>query len=248
MKSLVLSYCSSIAAFEALFDVLGSEKRSKLHFFYSERETIDAVDTVTCVIEHFQITGPLFIKDADNGFAHSVDAGNYLTFLSVVKEEVPTEFSELDLRPDLIDATRKSYVSFSYDNIVSNISYGSFVSSNFCCGGWGFLQTSDFLSASTSLRTLIPKAIKEGQAETITSLTVVDVIWQLICEGHLFFGAKVHDYEDWGSRTAWMAYKGTYTPYRTNSFSHAPLDIEKISKPLQEFRRVSELRHSEVAV
>jgi hypothetical protein len=31
-------------------------------------------------------------------------------------------------------------VSFSYDNIISNIAYGSFVSSQFCCGGWSFIS------------------------------------------------------------------------------------------------------------
>jgi hypothetical protein len=31
------------------------------------------------------------------------------------------------------------------------------------------------------------------------------VVWQLVCEGHLFFGLKVDGYKDWGSQGAWLA-------------------------------------------
>jgi hypothetical protein len=34
---------------------------------------------------------------------------------------------------------------------------------------------------------------------------VVDVLWQLVLEDHLFFGLKASDYKDWGSQAAWLA-------------------------------------------
>lgn len=229
-KTLILQHCDNLATFERLFDALGSDKGSKLDFFYSEQKTRDVIDTVTAVIQKYNVTGSIFVKDANNNFAHSVDAGNYTAFLSIVKEENPIRSSnprshnrsyskgdlrplqKRDLRPDLIDATKKSYVSFSYDKIVSNISHASFVSSQFCCGGYGFLSASDFSTSAQRLRTALQDADIE-RAPGNGGLKIIDVIWEMICEGHLFFGAKVSEYDDWGSLAAWTAYRGTYTTH-----------------------------------
>ena len=99
---------------------------------------------------------------------------------------------------------RKSYVSFVYDNVVSNVAYGSFLSSNFCSGGWGFLNAKLFLGAAKTLRSLLHTSGLES-AGKLSELRVVDVLWQLVSEGHLFFGLEVSDYQDWGSEAAWLA-------------------------------------------
>jgi hypothetical protein len=102
-------------------------------------------------------------------------------------------------------------VSFSYDNIISNVAYGSFVSSQFCCGGWSFISAQDFLAAATKLRAGINKDIGMKKLDVATSsrvnLKVLDVLWQLVCDGQLFFGVSVVEYEDWGSKMAWEAHK-----------------------------------------
>jgi hypothetical protein len=161
----------------------------------------------------------MFIKDADNDFAHCIDIGNYLTYLSIIKTPSSSPSSnsanpKWDSRPDLIDATHKSYVSFSYDNIISNIAYGSFVSSQFCCRGWSFISAADFLASATKLRNNINiqgadvrAEAREGGMSARGSLKVLDVLWQLVCDEQLFFGVSVVEYEDWGSRMAWRAHK-----------------------------------------
>jgi hypothetical protein len=213
---LVLQHCGTKAAFEELFSSLPASTNSLIHFHYARSSTLDAVDTVTSIITNLAITGPIFIKDADNDFAHCIDIGNYLTYLSVIKTPSSSRLSTISTpkwegRPDLIDATHKSYVSFSYDNIISNVAYGSFVSSQFCCGGWSFISAQDFLAAATKLRASIGKnvGIKEVEVATTSrvSLKVLDVLWQLVCDGQLFFGVSVVEYEDWGSKMAWEAHK-----------------------------------------
>jgi hypothetical protein len=219
LESLILQHCGTKSHFESLFSSLPPSTISLLRFHYAKTPTLDAVNTVTSTIASLSITGPIFIKDADNDFAHCIDIGNYLTCLSIVKNHSHTPSSlsassaqRWDGRPDLIDATHKSYVSFSYDNIISNIAYGSFVSSQFCCGGWSFISAQDFLAAATKLRAAIKGADigavsggKEGG--TRGSLKVLDVLWQLVCDGQLFFGVSVVEYEDWGSRMAWVAHR-----------------------------------------
>jgi hypothetical protein len=215
-ESLILQHCGSKSTFESLFSSLPFSTRSLLRFHYATSPTLDAVDTITSIITALSITGPIFIKDADNDFAHCIDVGNYLTYLSIVQtpDPVPSSLSDSrttkwDGRPDLIDATKKSYVSFSYDNIISNIAYGSFVSSQFCCGGWSFISAQEFLAAATKLRASIQGADlgAERGGGTRGSLKVLDVLWQLVCDGQLFFGVSVAEYEDWGSRMAWEAHK-----------------------------------------
>lgn len=216
VKPLVELSCGTTAAFEELFRSLGEEKYRKLRFLYAEEMTQDAVETVTLAINTFNIRGPVFIKAADNSFVHSVDIGNYVSVSGTLQDRVPIKFSEQgSFHPNLIDATEKNFVSFLYDNVVSNIAHKSFVSSQFCCGGWAFLEAADFLSAAGSLRSLLQSARSTsgrtsgsdgGDAES--RLGIVDAVWLLMSQGHFFFGARVSAYDDWGTRAAWMASRG----------------------------------------
>jgi hypothetical protein len=208
LESLVLEHCGTKSTFEALFSSLPPSTLSKLRFHYAVTPSLDAVDTVISIISTLSITGPIFIKDADNDFTHSIDVGNYLTYLSIVRIQDPiSPVPKWDGRPDLIDATKKSYVSFSYDNIISNIAYGSFVSSQFCCGGWSFVSAEEFVAAATKLRSSIQGAdVGANRGSLRGSLKVLDILWQLVCDGHLFFGVSVTEYEDWGSQMAWEAH------------------------------------------
>lgn len=209
VESLVEVSCGTTAAFEELFRSLGEEKYQKMRFHYAESTTQDAVETVALAINAFNVRGPVFVKAADNNFVQSVDIGNYLSVSGVLKDQLPIRSLGHAFRPDLVDVTNKNFVSFFYDNVVSNIAHKSFVSSQFCCGGWAFLKATEFLSATKILRSLLQNARSiscGGGAET--PLRIVDAVWQLMSQGHVFFGARVSAYDDWGSRAAWMVSRG----------------------------------------
>ncbi|KAF2839220.1 hypothetical protein M501DRAFT_992192 [Patellaria atrata CBS 101060] len=209
LRSTIEEHCVDDGSFESLFDLLGPRKCGLLEFYYAEEQTVDVVETITDAITTKDIQGPIFIKDADNDFAHVVSGGNYITVSRIVKDDTSNELSKSALRPDLVDAMRKSYVSFSYDNLVSNIAYGSFLSSDFCCGGWSFLEASDFSSAASKLRRLLRSrdfsCERKDSRPRNNELRVVDILWELTCESHPFFGVRVSQYKDWGSIAAWKA-------------------------------------------
>ena len=208
-RPLVEKCCGTTTRFEKLFRALGEEKHSKIRFFYAEKTTTDAVETVTIVIDHFNIRGPVFIKAADNCFTHSVDIGNYLSVTEVLKDKILLESSEDGFRPDLVDATEKNFITFSYDNVVSDIAHKKTVSPQFCCGGWAFLEAADFVAAAAKLRSLLQNAREiSSNRQSLNPLRIVDAIWQLMSLGDLFFGVKVTAYDDWGTRAAWMASRG----------------------------------------
>lgn len=71
------------------------------------------------------------------------------------------------------------------------------------------------MAAATKLREGIQGAdigATNGMTSRRGSLKVLDVLWQLVCDGNLFFGANVtEDYQDWGSKMAWEAYANQAT-------------------------------------
>ncbi|PNS13754.1 DNA polymerase epsilon subunit B [Sphaceloma murrayae] len=203
-RALILETCGTESAFERLFDDHQTHRTKLLHFFYSDKPTRDVVETVLCAQSAYQVRGPIFIKDADNDFAVDVEPGNYLTLVDLASPRRSAEgtISSKHETPEISDATHKSYVAFNYDNIVSNLAYGSVFSSKFCCGGWGFLSAADFTAAASKVRSavcLAQQLLKCNEAEGVESrLQVVDVVWHIITHGALVFGIEVDDYVDWG--------------------------------------------------
>ena len=83
-------------------------------------------------IEHFNITGPIFIKDCDNYFLESRVSGNFV--------------STYDLNNmDLVRASNKSFVIVNDKGFLVNIVEKRVVSSEFNVGGYGFESASVFL-------------------------------------------------------------------------------------------------------
>jgi hypothetical protein len=198
--------CGSTDFFERQFDCLEPRQLRKLEFLYADCQSNDACETISLAIRKCNISGPIYVKDADGSFeADEIFGGNYVHFTSIIKED-DRETASLTshFRPDLVDAMFKSYVTFQWDNLVSNISYGSLNSSNFCCGGFSFLEAEQFVEAVDSLRTLLSSSSLEDDTDDM-KLKVVDVVFHLCCQGHLFFGMKAKDYNDWGSNAAWLA-------------------------------------------
>ncbi|MCJ1371088.1 hypothetical protein MMC20_002303 [Loxospora ochrophaea] len=209
LKPFVELSCGTTAAFEELFRSLGEEKYQKMRFYYAKDLTQDAVETVTLAINAFNIRGPVFVKAADNGFVQSVDIGNYLSVSGVLRDQSPIEILGHGFRPGLMDVTSKNFVSFFYDNVISNIAHKPFVSSQFCCGGWAFLKAEDFLSATKTLRSLLQNARSiSSSSDARSPLHIVDAVWQLMSQGHIFFGAKASAYDDWGTQATWMVSRG----------------------------------------
>ncbi|GAM87620.1 hypothetical protein ANO11243_056470 [Dothideomycetidae sp. 11243] len=194
-KQVILRECGSTEAFERLFDDLDSRKHGLLEFYYSEDQTSDVIETVLAVQAALDIAGAVFIKDADNDFTFSIEAGNYMTLVNLVSGNQSN-----NNRSSIADATHKSYVGSTYDNVISNLAYGSFVSSRFACGGWGFVDMADFVRAATDVRRSLSlaKSLVPASSPGDVKLQVADIIWKLIVEGTLFFGIEVSDYADWG--------------------------------------------------
>ena len=112
-------------------------------FWICDEQTASQSETVYKSIEHFNIEGPIFIKDADNTCKiESLESSNCILTYSLEDCEV-------------IDPVHKSYVSVDDHNIVTNVIEKKIVSDLFNCGGYGFLSADDFKLAYINLNEIL---------------------------------------------------------------------------------------------
>lgn len=120
--------------------IMLSIKNSKLNgidcvFTYLDSPTSSQAETIYTEIKKYNITGPIFIKDADNMcILNSEIKGN--SVLVYPLENTP-----------IVDPQHKSYVAVDDQNFVVNIIEKKVVSNLFNCGGYSFASALDFVDA-----------------------------------------------------------------------------------------------------
>lgn len=104
-------------------------------FTFLECPTSSQAETIYTEIKKYNITGPIFIKDADNMCILNSDIKNN-SVLVYPLENTP-----------IVDPQHKSYVAVDDQNFVVNIIEKKVVSNLFNCGGYSFSSALDFVEA-----------------------------------------------------------------------------------------------------
>jgi len=128
----------------------------------------------------------IFIKDCDNYFEidHINPEHNYVIV------------SDLHDNQELI-AGNKSYIQLGGSNSIVNIIEKQVISNLFCCGGYYFSSTNNFLTTYQKL-------------STHDNLYLSHLIYQQIINGDLFFIKTSTNYIDWGTLEDWNKFKSQY--------------------------------------
>jgi hypothetical protein len=79
--------------------------------------------------------------------------------------------------------------------VIANIVEKKVISDKFCCGGYYFKSSNEFL--------------KYSNINSPNSF-VSDVVFNMILNGNTFVGMECSDYEDWGTIVEWQNYKNTF--------------------------------------
>ena len=182
---------------------------------YLEETTKHQSQTVELAIKHFNITGPIFVKDSDNYFKTSFNGTNSICYY------------DLNLS-GLIKPKNKSYISFDDSGLINNIVEKQVISSQFCVGGYGFESAKQFVSHLQSIN-------------SNSEIYLSNVIFEMILKEEHFKGEEVSDYSDWGTLEDWDRYKRSYATLFVdidgtlvkNSSAHFPPYIGNTS-PLEE--------------
>lgn len=155
----------------------------KLHIAIIERSDSQP-HTVYQGIQQAQITGSIFIKDSDNFFSFVPMPGNRVCYSTL---------GDLNQgRP-----ANKSYILMNETSLVLNIVEKRIISDTFCCGGYGFVEASEFCDTFQKIK-------------SAPNLYISHIIYQMILDGKRFVGSRASGFEDWGTLDDWNAYRDRF--------------------------------------
>lgn len=128
-----------------------------------------------------KLKGGILIKDCDNYFE--------------LKSKYENNFIAVgDLHKlGKINASNKSYVNIGKKNTVVNIVEKEIIGNKFCCGGYYFEDTQEFIKYYEKLA-------------HYKNLYISHIIYKMILDGKLFFTEEVNNYVDWGTLEDWLNY------------------------------------------
>lgn len=156
----------------------------KINFVELNEQTKNQVDTVRQGLEKIGLDVSFIIKDSDNNFKVNVKSldNNFVSYckLSNLKGS---------------DVSSKSYLELDKMGMISNIVEKKIISDKFCCGGYYFKSSKEFLEYSKI---------------DSSNLFVSDVVFNMILNGKKFIGLECSNYEDWGTINEWNNYKNTF--------------------------------------
>jgi hypothetical protein len=169
---------------ESFNSILAGIPHPKVDSYILLHPTSSQSETVAIALKEADIQGAFFVKDCDNTFN--------------VKWSGRNEIAVLDLNSvSLIDAKNKSYVSVDSLENVTNIVEKQVISNYFCCGGYGFESSVEFLSHFHSI-----KSKKE--------VYLSHVIYSMLMAGERFRIIKANSYIDWGTLREFRHYSKAY--------------------------------------
>ena len=182
LKEHIDKYCT-VSGIKDAFVKAGIDK-ALVEIVVIDNPTRSQPETVATVIEKYQISGAIFIKDVDSYFECEIPWNNSV--------------ATYDLNQmDLAHARNKSYVTSDDNGIITNIVEKQVISSQFCVGGYSFQSASDFMKCYDSFN-------KEEE------FYISHMIFKMMLSGNAFKTNCVHDYVDWGTLKEWNNFKSSY--------------------------------------
>lgn len=150
-----------------------------VQFLIADKPTKSQAETVAAAITSLKITGPIFIKDADNLCQCSVKPGN--TVLTYPIENL-----------EIIDPQHKSYVEVDDQNFITNIIEKRVISGLISSGGYGFLDSSMFIEGY--------KNVLNFSSELYHVYISHIIYWLMLFKNEKFRPVEVSFYDDYKVR------------------------------------------------
>ena len=165
---------------DLISDIISSE--IKINIFELDKQTISQPETIASYLKSSNEDFSFFVKDCDNYFEFTPKPDNVVSFV---------ELSSLNL----VAASAKSYISFNKFNEIELIAEKSVISDKFCCGGYGFKSSKNFLENYNFL----------GGGSN-KDLYVSHIIQRGILSGDTFYAYEAKSYEDYGTFQEYSEY------------------------------------------
>jgi hypothetical protein len=157
---------------------------NKINFIELENQTEHQVETVRQGLIKIEKNIPFLIKDCDNIFKlnYNKNEDNFVSYCTLNKNKIT-------------DIGSKSYLQLDKFNIINNIVEKKIISDKFCCGGYFFKNSTEFLKYSNFNANIA---------------FISDVVFNMILNKIPFIGIEATNYEDLGTLTEWYKYKNQF--------------------------------------
>lgn len=146
----------------------------RVNIVFLDEPTRDQVETVFCTIQQEQITGSIYIKDADSYFESEETASNGVAIYPI--EEL-----------EMLNPRDKSYVTVDDMYYITNIIEKSIIGHYISAGGYAFEDCEEFCSYYKGLR-------------HYPHLYPSHIIYSMLLEKKTFRPFLVKNYKDWGNK------------------------------------------------
>ncbi len=173
--------------FKDYADIKHGSNWHQVNFVILTESTNSQPETVIHMLKQIDVTGPIFIKDPDNFFECSVNLGNSVCIADLQDME--------NITPG-----NKSYIQTNEGNYITNIVEKQIISSQFCCGGYSFQSTQDFIDSYNKVIALKP----------FSNLYISHLIYEMLLSGKIFKPIHTTNYVDWGTLECWNQYKSQF--------------------------------------
>lgn len=161
--------------FRAQFQRIGLQEVAVL--VELDKPTSSQPETVYETIKAQNITGTVFVKDADSYFRAVIDAESSLCVYPLDSLES-------------VNPQNKSYVNIDDMFYITNIIEKRILGRDFCAGGYCFENVAEFVNTFERLSHYTP-------------LYMSHLIYELLLEKCAFRPVVVKDYKDWGTEKDW---------------------------------------------
>lgn len=173
----------SLGEYYAATGTMASARSTNVNYTVLPEVTAGPADTCAAVIRKYHISGPILIRDPDAVFTP-------LMF----QQPFPFNAVCTHLAFDgMRDPEAKCWVDFggaSHPAYITRLREKQGIGINFCCGGYYFESSDDFLTALDRLPLSRERFVSS-------------VVSALIHEGKKFYGVPCSQYEDYGTFDAW---------------------------------------------
>ena len=156
-----------------------------IHYYILDKPTKSQSETIYKTILYFNIEGPIFIKDSDNSFNHTITKSNII---------VGTNIKNVN------EVHNKSFLQVNTSNKIINIVEKKCISDIVCIGGYSFEDCSLFTKHYEYLKNVIE-----------SELYISHIIYNILLNNDSAFYMSLSDiYNDWGTHEMWRKYCSDY--------------------------------------
>ena len=150
--------------------------------FILEDKTYSQPSTICKYLESIDEVFEFFVKDSDNYFEFKPLPGNGVAYINLEKV-------------DLVSAGSKSYISINNFDEIERIAEKKVISEKFCCGGYGFKSSKEFLDK-----------YEEIGGDKNKNLYISHVIQKNLLDGITFHAYEAKSYESYGTLKEFQNY------------------------------------------